>query len=74
MKRLRLSVWPWTPGEVPQRGLASARAAQARVELDRPARTLGARAQWWLALLVVLLASYGTWSAGNWLLAEWQWR
>lgn len=74
MKRLRLSVWPSTARELPQRGLAPLRASQASIQIDRPARTLGARAQWWLALLVVLLASYGTWSAGNWLLAEWQWR
>lgn len=40
---------------------------------NEPAR-LGARTQLWLAFATVLLATWATWSASVWLLADWQLR
>jgi hypothetical protein len=74
MKRLRFFAWSSPCPEVAQQAFVPARSSRPVVESGARGHALGERAQLWLAFLVVLLAAWGTWSAGNWMLAAWQWQ
>lgn len=72
-KRLRFFTWS-SPCSDAQRAFAPERSFQPTGDTGARGLTRGARAQLWLALVVVLLAAWATWGAGNWILTAWRWR
>jgi hypothetical protein len=71
-KRLRFFTWS-SPCSDSQRAFVPERSSKPTVDTGARGLMRGARAQLWLAFLVVLLAAWATWSAGNWILTAWRW-
>jgi hypothetical protein len=72
-KRLWFFSWS-SPCSDSDRAFAPERSPKPTVDTGARRLTRGARAQLWLAFLVVLLAASATWGAGNWIFTAWRWR